>query len=263
MQELNIMEVEFLSALDYNIYTHHQQFFAWVAQCQQYWQQQQQPAATAPPVMMQHPQQAQHQHYRTLKMPTTRVKPCPSSTSIMASSHSMPNMVFTKRPNIPYHHHQPYIVPPIPSKRNTSRHVPCTPPDEVLPYHLCHHPITTTTTAQLAAAAAAAAAAASTAVPAAHYPLTPLYTPQTQDFRYSAAAAPSSTHCTTTTMHPSSSSLSTKSQPILSWSSSTLALASSQQQHNNTHAFHHQQPILSAIPIHQHPSHRIRCLEID
>ncbi|KAI7860228.1 cyclin-domain-containing protein, partial [Circinella umbellata] len=34
VRELNIMEMEFLSALNYNIYIHHQKFSAWVSQCQ-------------------------------------------------------------------------------------------------------------------------------------------------------------------------------------------------------------------------------------
>ncbi|KAI9323159.1 cyclin-domain-containing protein, partial [Dichotomocladium elegans] len=37
VRELNIMEMEFLSALNYNIYLHHTQFFAWVAQCHHQW----------------------------------------------------------------------------------------------------------------------------------------------------------------------------------------------------------------------------------
>ncbi|KAI7866736.1 cyclin-domain-containing protein, partial [Spinellus fusiger] len=36
VHELNIMEVEFLAALNYRIHVHHLQFFSWAEQCQQW-----------------------------------------------------------------------------------------------------------------------------------------------------------------------------------------------------------------------------------
>jgi malic enzyme len=46
IKELNIMEMEFLSALEYNIHIQHQTYLNWTEQCQLWWNRHNQPLIT-------------------------------------------------------------------------------------------------------------------------------------------------------------------------------------------------------------------------
>lgn len=114
------MEMEFLSALNYNIYVHHQQFFAWVNQCHQW-------LPLAQSVTGQRPVQS------AVRPPTTTTITPPSP---LTGSTSMPAILPSasmKRPAedvIVECTPSPY-QPPAPKRRY---HVPYTPPDEAISF---------------------------------------------------------------------------------------------------------------------------------
>ncbi|KAI9269204.1 cyclin-domain-containing protein [Phascolomyces articulosus] len=273
VRELNIMEMEFLSALNYNIYIHHQQFFAWVTQCQ-HW------------VSL-----MTEQHHRPIKMParlsikslsssTTSIYPTclststslptilPSSSSSSSSNTTTPSTLTPPTSLLSSGVPTPTsatcsIPPPLTTSSNTTclkrrsqmmeqqqpaskrryYHVPYTPPDESI---------------------------------SPSYPQTPLYTPP--DLRLSLCTStpphvstintPTTTTSTSSTISSTSSSSTSNNnnnnhsnnnslcRPILSWSSSSSALASSRHHTSTT------TPISYAFSTASLAS-RVRCLEIE
>ncbi|KAI8143622.1 cyclin-domain-containing protein [Fennellomyces sp. T-0311] len=115
VRELNIMEMEFLSALNYNIYIHHQQFFAWVTQCQ-HWV----------PLMTEQ-QQQQQQQQRPIKMPARLSIKSPPPLPMSAS---MPTILPSTTSSTPSLKRSAEAIE-APAKRRYY-HVPYTPPDETI-----------------------------------------------------------------------------------------------------------------------------------
>ncbi|CDS09411.1 hypothetical protein LRAMOSA10771 [Lichtheimia ramosa] len=233
VRELNIMEVEFLSALNYNIYISHHKYFAWANQCQQHYTS----------------IQSHQQHNRPIKVPA-RLSVKPTTTMSMPSSISMPAMLPSPAVKRPASH---------PQQRAAKRryHVPCTPPDETIQ----HQPVVVHNNPPSSMSYSSS------------YPRTPLYTPllQSEMHLYPTTPATSSSCCSIISSSSSSSSSTTSfctstpsvCQPVLSWSSSSSALASSR--HNTVLA----SSIASAAAANVSTStssflaSRVRCLEIE
>ncbi|KAI8365260.1 cyclin-domain-containing protein [Radiomyces spectabilis] len=265
--ELNIMEMEFLSALNYSIYISNQQFFAWSNQCQQWYTSAQQTALIM--------------HQRPIKVPT-RLSTSTSSSSVKSNispSLSMPIMVSSPHHAVKrsaqdsfspsakrlqsIHHPLPPVtttstttsvtsVPttiaaaptpqhplPLPVPASLPQDMPYTPPNECQPYPFVQPP----------------------QVPTSSYPLSSNHHVYTSS-SYPILSWSSNQHATT---------VNSVCRPILSWSSSSLSSTSR----------------LPAIPIDPYRSysaasvhaaavaavhanyptallaHRVRCLEIE
>jgi hypothetical protein len=76
INELNIMEMEFLSALDYNIHVSHTMYFKWTTQCQQWWTNTQlmQPVIVNTPTVQPTSLKRSFEHTDTY----TKKRPCPT-----------------------------------------------------------------------------------------------------------------------------------------------------------------------------------------
>ncbi|CAO3585118.1 unnamed protein product [Absidia cylindrospora] len=121
ISELNIMEMEFLSALHYNIHLPHDQYFQWVGQCQQWIlptimqikaQSNSTPTAPLTPTMKRSYQDTIDDHYQPQvqnnKRRSAYYPPPPSLSSSSSSSSSTP--VNTKMPYTPPESFQPIPI---------------------------------------------------------------------------------------------------------------------------------------------------------
>lgn len=231
------MEMEFLSALNYNIYVHHDRFLSWATQCQRWMPTAQQNAAGQRPVKMPTRLSIKQSNSTPLSQSASLSSIMPSLSSsapaVKRSAHDAQIIESANSTPSPYQ-------PPAQKQRRCCQQMPYTPPDDTM----SHVPFTN--------------------ISSSSYPQTPLYTPPSQQY-----ATPSWKSFTPVTTNAS------LNRPILSWSSSSTALASSRHSSSNsntaTPSSNQAYSVASAAAVAAVNSSystsllasRVRCLEID